>query len=188
MNRTQPHLLKENYAKVAVLCSRCGELLAVYRKRNARKSQLVLSWAPQSQGLTNMDFETRLTAGRGRVLSWFQHVSSKWFVVVMDWMTMGDIAVHDKNVWGENVCRAHSRGHPFTAGCWQSKRISWWKWRWLAESQWFNSFCKEWLCRTCMGALVCFHMLSCIMLNDFEWCLLLFQSPRQQQSWTWLAW
>eukprot|EP00435_Cladocopium_sp_Y103_P051580 s1473_g16.t1 len=31
----------ENYAKVAVLCSRCGELLAVYRKRNARKSQLV---------------------------------------------------------------------------------------------------------------------------------------------------
>ena len=34
---------EENYAKVAVLCSRCGELLAVYRKRNARKSQLVLA-------------------------------------------------------------------------------------------------------------------------------------------------
>lgn len=32
---------QENYAKVAVLCTRCGELLAVYRKRNARKSQLV---------------------------------------------------------------------------------------------------------------------------------------------------
>ncbi|CAK9071211.1 unnamed protein product [Durusdinium trenchii] len=31
----------ENYAKVAVVYTKCGELLALYRKRNARKSQLV---------------------------------------------------------------------------------------------------------------------------------------------------
>ncbi|CAJ1376389.1 unnamed protein product [Effrenium voratum] len=31
----------ESYAKVSVLCSRCGELLARYRKRNGTKSNLI---------------------------------------------------------------------------------------------------------------------------------------------------